>query len=240
MSSSSATAPSVLIVDDDVDICCNMRDILEELGFVADTATDGPSAIEAVQRHAYDIALLDYKMPGMDGATLYSKIRGISPKTVGIMITAFAGSDGAEQARNAGTWKVLRKPVAIQELIDLMQSALRRPLILVVDDDADFCDNMWQILRDRNYRVAIANTEPNALLVAGAEEWDLALVDLRLGDGDGRRVVKQLCQQHPAAEVIIVTAFCGDVDDLGSYPMLSKPIDVSQLMRLVENRLELS
>ena len=57
----------ILVVDDEVDTCANLSDILSDLGYTVDVAYDGPSALELVKQKAYDVALLDLKMPGMDG-----------------------------------------------------------------------------------------------------------------------------------------------------------------------------
>ena len=65
----------ILVVDDEVDTCHNLSDILTDLGYRVDVAHDGISALELVRRNAYDVALLDYKMPGMDGLTLYREIK---------------------------------------------------------------------------------------------------------------------------------------------------------------------
>src|SRR2546428_789145 len=77
-----ATRSSVLVVDDDVDTCRNLSDILTDLGYHVDCAHDGPSALDLVRRNAYDVALLDLKMPGMDGLTLYREIKKLSASTV--------------------------------------------------------------------------------------------------------------------------------------------------------------
>ena len=58
---------SILVVDDEVDTCANLSDIFAELGFQVDVAHDGFSALEFAKRKHYDVALLDLKMPGMDG-----------------------------------------------------------------------------------------------------------------------------------------------------------------------------
>src|SRR5579864_5581971 len=80
--------PSILVVDDDVDTCRNLSDILTDLGYRVDTAHDGPTALELVRQNAYDVALLDYKMPGMDGLTLYREIKRLRAGTVAIVVTA--------------------------------------------------------------------------------------------------------------------------------------------------------
>lgn len=114
----------ILIVDDDRDIAINMADILSDIGFRTDVAHDGASAIRLVRDSQYDVALLDFKMPGMDGAALYEEMKRLQPNLVGIMVTAYAGSDGIERARSAGTWQVLRKPVDFDKLLRFIDEAV--------------------------------------------------------------------------------------------------------------------
>lgn len=116
--------PAVLVVDDDVDISTNLCDILTDIGYHTDMAHDGPSAIHLLQNHSYDLALLDFQMPGMDGATLFRELRKRDPELIAIMLTAFAGDEGVQQAIEAGTWKVLPKPVDIPQLLRLLKQAL--------------------------------------------------------------------------------------------------------------------
>ena len=61
----------VLVVDDEPDICSNLKDILSDVGYRVDCSCDGPSALELIRDGNYDVVLLDLRMPGMDGLTLY-------------------------------------------------------------------------------------------------------------------------------------------------------------------------
>lgn len=117
---------SILVVDDDADITCNVLDILTDLGYDADSAHDGESALQLVRGKAYDVAVLDFKMPDMDGATLYKHIKLLSPETVGIMVTAYANRDGVERAKEAGVRQVLRKPVDPRTLLSGIDEATQR------------------------------------------------------------------------------------------------------------------
>src|SRR5215471_806830 len=155
----SAEAPSILVVDDDVDTCRNLSDILTDMGYQVDTAHDGPAALEKVHQRAYDVALLDFRMRGLE---LYREMRKLRAETVAIVVTAFAGKDTAEQALAAGAWQVLPKPVDFPRLVGLVDQALGQPLVMVVDDDPDLCANLWDVLRERGYRVALAHDEPTA------------------------------------------------------------------------------
>ncbi len=111
--------PRILVVDDDPDICRNLSDIFTDLGYQVDTAHDGPSALELVRRQPYDVALLDLKMPGMDGLTLYREIKKQRAGTVSLLVTAYAGPATAEEALAAGAWKVVAKPVDFPKLLQL-------------------------------------------------------------------------------------------------------------------------
>ncbi|QDV26468.1 response regulator [Aureliella helgolandensis] len=117
------TEKRVLIVDDDDDIRANIKDILDELGFQTDTAQDGAEALRLAGHHQYDVALLDYQMPGMDGATLHSELLKIQPNIVSIMVTAFAGADGAKRTVDLGVRRILRKPVNLDELLPMVAEA---------------------------------------------------------------------------------------------------------------------
>ncbi len=113
----------VLIVDDNPDICVNIKDILDDLGYEADTAHDGLAAMQCVTDNGYDVVILDYQMPGMDGATLHQKLIGLRPGIAAIMVTAYAQGDGAQRARDGGILHVLRKPVDLYELLPLIDRA---------------------------------------------------------------------------------------------------------------------
>lgn len=121
----------ILIVDDDADILANLSDILTDIGYDIDTAVSGEAALTKIQNEcskkcAYDLFLLDFKMPGMDGVELYLKIQKLNPDVRAIMITAYAGDDGVKRAFDAGTWKVMRKPVDIKELLGMIAEAIEK------------------------------------------------------------------------------------------------------------------
>ncbi len=114
----------VLIVDDDDDIRANIQDILDDLGYRTATAHDGPSALLLIQASDVDVVILDYQMPGMNGAMLQGEIVKLRPEIVSIMVTAYAEGDGAQTARRNGVQHVLRKPVDLPELLRLVKFAI--------------------------------------------------------------------------------------------------------------------
>lgn len=233
---SSKTA-SILVVDDEVDTCQNLSDILTDLGYQVDVAYDGPTALELVRKKAYDVALLDLKMPGMDGLTLYRQIKKASSGTVAIVVTAYASGGTAEEARVAGAWQVLSKPVDFPRLLGLVGEALDQPLVMVVDDDPDLCANLWDLLRERGFRVCIAHDEREAAASLAAREFKVVLIDMKLPHGDGSSVFSLVRQANPQARTVVITGHGSEVEHLvervkqaGADAVCYKPFDVPHLL----------
>jgi CheY-like chemotaxis protein len=237
-----AIQPSVLVVDDDVDTCRNLSDILTDLGYRVDTAHDGFAALEKVRQRAYDVALLDFKMPGMDGVTLYREIRKLRAETVALVVTAFANRDTREHALSAGAWQVLSKPVDFGQLLGLVDEAVGQPLVLVVDDDPDLCASLWDLLRERGYRVSVAHDEAEAARRLGDRDFRVVLIDMKLPTGDGAGVFRLVRQTNPQARAVLITGHPGEVDgDVqkvlaeGADAICYKPFDLPRLLELLQH-----
>jgi DNA-binding NtrC family response regulator len=111
----------ILVVDDDTDICGNLSDILTDVGYQVDCAYDGLTALELVRERPYHVALLDLKMPGMDGLTLYRRIKEQRASMVSLLVTAYASPATTAEALAAGAWKVITKPVDFAKLLELLE-----------------------------------------------------------------------------------------------------------------------
>ncbi len=233
--------PKVLVVDDDVDICSNMTDILADLGYDVDSAHDGPTALEMVRRTPYDIALLDLKMPGMDGLTLYREMKKLRAGTVAMLVTAYAGGSTAEDALLAGAWKVLPKPVDFPRLLSLIEQAVGQPLVLVVDDDHDLCQNLWDLLRDCDYRVGLAHDASEAASELAEMDFKVVLIDMKIGDDHGGDVFRLVREVRPEAKTVLITGHRSEMDDQvnqilaeGADTVCYKPFDVPRLLSELE------
>jgi CheY-like chemotaxis protein len=234
--------PSILVVDDEVDTCRNLCDILTDLGYRVDVAHDGPSALELVRRNHYDVALLDLRMPGMDGVTLYREIRKVRAETVAIVVTAYASSTTASDALAAGAWQVLAKPVDLPRLLGLVTEALEQPLVMVVDDDPDLCGNLWDILRERGYRVSIAHDEPAAAAKLKDRAFQVVLIDMKLPRGDGTQVFHLVRESNPQARTVLITGFRSEMEQLvqrivgeGADAVCYKPFDMPRLLTTLQD-----
>jgi DNA-binding NtrC family response regulator len=115
----------LLVVDDDVDTCQNLHDILTSQQFIVDTAHSGPQALEMIQPCRYAVAVLDLRMPGMNGLELFRSIRERSPETRGVLLSAFFSEDSEREAVQLGFWKTYHKPLDPARLVSSIQAAVK-------------------------------------------------------------------------------------------------------------------
>jgi DNA-binding NtrC family response regulator len=236
-----AQLSTVLVVDDDIDACSNLADILGDMGYQVDVAHDGLSALEKLRQKPYDVALLDFRMPGMDGLTLYREIRKLRADTVALIITAYATNETSSEALTAGAWKVLPKPVDFSQLLPLVEKASQEPLVMVVDDDHDLCENLWSLLRDRGFRVCLANSREEAESRLPGRDFQVVLIDLKLPDTNGHDLFKLVQGHLPHAHTVLITGYRGETEELvqqiireGADAVCYKPFDVPKLLETVD------
>jgi two-component system response regulator HydG len=104
-----------------------MSDIISDLGYRVDVAYDGPAALDLTRRRPYGLALLDYKLPGMDGVALYGHLKQMQAETVGVLVTGFADDATLQEAERTGIREVLLKPVDFGRLLPLIAELAGTP-----------------------------------------------------------------------------------------------------------------
>ncbi len=116
----------ILIVDDERSVRNSLKEWFLEDGFQAETAEDGPHALQAMDQGPFDIYIVDLKMPGMDGVTLLNHIREGDKEATVIILTAYASVETAVDALKQGAFDYVTKPVDPDELSNLVRNALRQ------------------------------------------------------------------------------------------------------------------
>lgn len=117
----------ILVVDDDRSNCRILSKLLSAQGYRVDWADNGQDAVMLARQHPYGLALLDYRMPDMDGVELYRQLRQIRPEIMGVFQTAFAKIEVIYAAIDAGAERVLAKPVDARELLPLVERLVGKP-----------------------------------------------------------------------------------------------------------------
>ncbi len=113
---------SILIVDDDPDMCETLGDILEDKGFAVTLAQDGKKAIELMRRGHFDLILVDIMMPGMNGVETLNQIKAVDPRVMTLIMTGHSKLEGfVSEALWAGVDGVLYKPFDVDAVIELIE-----------------------------------------------------------------------------------------------------------------------
>jgi DNA-binding NtrC family response regulator len=116
---------TILVVDDDKSILRTFTRILQKNGYDIDVAETGKEAIEKAETRSYDLALVDIRLPDMDGTDLLSKMQKTMRDTIKIMITGFPSLETGLKALDEGADAYLVKPVKPDELITLIEEKLK-------------------------------------------------------------------------------------------------------------------
>ncbi|MFQ6080817.1 MAG: response regulator [Candidatus Bathyarchaeia archaeon] len=117
---------SILIVDDDESILATLSAILKEEGYDIDTAKNGKEAIEKSKSKFFNLALLDIRLPDMEGTKLLTKMHETMPKMVKVMLTGYPSLQNAIEALNLGADAYIIKPVDPEKLIKTIEEKLEK------------------------------------------------------------------------------------------------------------------
>ncbi len=116
----------VLVIDDDPTTRTTLHRILTHQGYQVCTAGSGEEAIELTRRCAFDVLLIDLKLPALNGLETYLEIKAIHPEAVAIVFTAYPQEmhDLAQLALHSSAYACLHKPLDIDHLLDLLQEVV--------------------------------------------------------------------------------------------------------------------
>ena len=114
----------ILIVDDDKEYRENLKEILDNEGYPNDMAGSAKQAMQKLGDQQFDVVLLDFMMPGIDGINALGEFKKISPNSKIIMITAFASIENAVVAIKKGASEYISKPFKIEALLLMIKQVI--------------------------------------------------------------------------------------------------------------------
>jgi len=124
MSEMTVDKASILIIDDDDDIQEMLTSLLNQNGYITDTAKTGAEAINKLKSKPFNLALVDIVLPDMRGTQLLPQMKEISPKIRKILITGHASLDNAIEALNLGADAYITKPFDPPRLLKVIEEKL--------------------------------------------------------------------------------------------------------------------
>ena len=181
---------SILVVEDGHSQREILRDFLRDEGHDVSEAESGEKALKQLRENYFDLLLIDYKMPGMDGMELLKGVKRINPEVDVIMMTAYGTVETAVQAMKAGAVDYVTKPIELDELLILIDRISERRTLLKENE----------ILRDELRRKGVtANdiifrspTMDEVINLAGRVATSKATVLILGESGTGKELVARL------------------------------------------------
>lgn len=261
----------LLVVDNNEDLCRSATSALQEIGVDAEWAMSGENAVRMVEEHyrkhtAYDVVLLDWKMPGMNGLETTKAIRKIVGTELPILIiSAYDWSDIEDEARAAGAHGFISKPLFKSNLYLGLSRYMEGGVpeenketekihfeglhILLAEDNELNWEIAHEILTDAGFEVDWA--ENGQICVDKFKEsepgyYDAVLMDIRMPVMNGyeaAKALRALKREDANLPIIAMTAdaFSEDIQqclDCGMNEHVAKPIDIQKLMKLLKNYLK--
>ena len=250
---------SVLVVDDDAIACEHARLVLSEAGVKSDTSLSGEEALHMLEVHhakhePYNLVLLDWKMPDMDGIEVARRIRERYDKeTTVIILTAYNWDEIMDTALHAGVDSFLSKPLFAMGVLDEFERIARRNnmgilrerkraslegrRILLAEDIAINAEIMKEILKARGMAVGLAENGKLALEMfreSDYNHYDAILMDVRMPEMDGLEATAAIrALDRPDAKTVPIVAMTANAFDedvqkslqVGMNAHLSKPVE---------------
>lgn len=229
----------VLVSDDDRDSCIHASLLLENMGIRSDWALTGKESVKKVENahktgEDYDVCLIDWKMPDMDGIEVTRKIRELAgPETTIIIITAYDWSMIEQNAREAGADGFLSKPIFASTLYNTLLSVtgidrsvmipapgtqIGRPEllghhVLLAEDNELNREIAVELLKLTGITVDCAQNGREALklFLSKGDTYDLILMDMQMPVMDGYQAAREIRKSgHPRAGTIPIIAMTAD------------------------------
>lgn len=260
----------VLVIDDDPVACEHAKVVMGQVGINCETALSGREGVEMVRvrrarREPYNLILVDWKMPEMDGVETTRQIRSIIGEDATIIIlTSYNWYDIADEAARAGVDTFVPKPLLAATVLDEFRNALQKKRavmqnqkadlrgrrVLLAEDMAVNADIMVMVLQMREIEADVAENGKIAVdKFAGHEPgyYDAILMDMRMPEMDGleaTHVIRGMDREDAKTiPIIALTANAFDEDvqrslQAGLNAHLSKPVEADALFSTLESLIQ--
>ena len=132
-----STQIQILLVDDEVRFLQTLAERLTIRDFDVVTATNGFEALEKARGYNLDLAIVDLKMPGMDGEELLAKLKQEHPLLEVVILTGHGSAASKERCDEGGSYGYLSKPCEMHELVDVLREAFQKRMMRRLDIEGE-------------------------------------------------------------------------------------------------------
>ena len=196
----------ILLVDDDEKFLGVLESRCRRLGYEPHTAGCVRDAIDLAGRMDFQIAVVDLRLPDLDGLVAITKLKELQPDVRTVLLTGH-GDEKMKEATESLQSAYFDKAEMKGFWSFLENLPFQRLAVLIVDDDRKFLDSLASRVRLKGYVSLTAGDGAAAIQVAKSRKVHLAVVDHRLPDMDGLVLITKLKQVQPDVQTILLTAF---------------------------------
>jgi len=227
-----ASAPTILVVEDDVRAASLLLLQLEQAGYRCDCVHSAEEALQWLQRQTPDIITLDILLPGMDGWQFLEQIRNDERyRDIPVVIVSIVAEE--EHGYALGASQVLSKPVSKASLLHSIAlmgfgETGKHLTVMAVDDDEKALRMIERYLQAEGFTVIKAHGGEEAIRMAAEVSPNLLLLDLMMPDVSGFDVVEALKQNPQTASIPIIILTAKDITDEDRHRLNS---DIVKIMR---------
>ena len=198
---------SILVVEDGKSQREMLRDFLREEEYDVSEASNGDKALRQVEENYFDLLLLDYKMPGMDGMEVLEEVKRISPEIDVVMMTAYGTIETAVECMKAGAADYIIKPIELLELLILIERISERRTLIKENKI------LREELRDKGIttdQIIYQGPAMNELInLAGRVANSHATILIQGESGTGKELIARLIHTlSPRSEKPMITINC--------------------------------
>ena len=228
----------ILVADDDEGVRVGLVANLELQGYEVAEARDGAEAIQLIGANSYDLIVSDVVMPSATGVEVLAVVRKQRLDTPFILISAFVSEELVTRALGAGLFAMLYKPFAMDRILDVVARALRRNVVLIIDDTRSYVSSLADALRSVGMRVETRENGPSAVEFARNNVVDVCVLDLVMQPLDGLQTCEELQVVNDRMDIIAITGLASNeqvrgIARRGVATCLRKPFDVHELLMTI-------
>lgn len=228
----------ILVADDDDNVRAGLVASLELEDYDVSQANDGAEAIQMLAAKTYDLVVSDLVMPSATGVEVLATVRRQHLDTPFILISGFVSEELETRALGDGLFAMLYKPLAMERLLEVVARALRRNVVLMVDDAASPVAPLASALRAVGLRVETCADGASAVEFARTHTVDVCVLDLISQPLDGPQTCEALQRVNDRMDIIAITERASNAQVQGMArrgiaTSLRKPFDVRQLLTAI-------
>src|SRR3989339_263944 len=241
----------ILLIDDEIETLQAVGAILETSGYYVVGVATGREAIEKIKAEDFDLAIIDYVLPDIDGLQVAEELKKLKPSMPMVILTGKPSVDVAVKAMKSGIGDYVTKPINRDSFLAIISKNIKTQKglepegertglgarLLLVDDEPEILKTLSEILKSEGFRISTADKGAEAVARLREEDIDLVILDYKMPDMNGLEVAAKIKEMKSGLPIVMLTgapsvelavqAMKGGINDF-----LTKPVDVPNLLKI--------